>query len=400
MAATVERPSNINEFGVSGHQAHPSRLPGKAGGNAFADACTAAKAKSAESKSATESPSTSAAIKGCNTTPKSRDIAVGKLLIANTCQVYSEAAVEYALNQAKENASELEAVSGNGTTRALAKMLKRGGTRFLTKPASCDALAPLYEQCPNFTEVLDGLRRQLELSFYGNESFQFMPLLLAGDPGVGKTHFALELAKALGTAGHVLGMSSMTAGWVIAGSSSQWKDARMGKLAQALVEGDYGNPLFILDELDKGHGDPRYDVYGGLYQLFEAETAQAFKDEFLEVEMDMRHVLWVATANEVSCMPAPILDRMTVYDVPMPNETQGKTIAGNIYKGLLAEHATWKFAAELHGEALARMGAIAPRMMKKALLDAFGYARLDRREELKPADFDKVLKSGKRRIGF
>lgn len=373
---------------------------GKAGGNAFTDACAVAARTSSEITAAMESPSTPAAIKSCGTMLKSSDVALGKLLIADTCQVYSEVAVEYVLSQARENASDSESVSGNGTTRVLTKMLKRGGTRFLTKPMSCDALEPLYEQCPNFTEVLDGLRRQLELSFYGNEPFQFMPLLLAGDPGVGKTHFALELAKALGTSGHVLGMSSMTAGWVIAGSSSQWKDARMGKLAQALVEGDYGNPMFILDELDKGHGDPRYDVYGGLYQLFESETAQAFKDEFLEVEMDMRHVLWVGTANDVSGMPAPILDRMTVYDVPMPDEAQGRTIAEHIYEGLLAEHVTWKFAPELEGEALARMGAIAPRMMKKALLDAFGYARLDCREKLRPADFDKALKPAKRRIGF
>ena len=90
---------------------------------------------------------------------------------------------------------------------------------------------------------------------------------------------------------------------MLTGASAQWQNARPGKIAQALIEGEYANPVVVLDEIDKSGGDHRYDPMGALYTLLERDTAASFKDEFIDVDMDASHILWIATANDDSAIP-------------------------------------------------------------------------------------------------
>ena len=134
-------------------------------------------------------------------------------------------------------------------------------------------------------------------------------------------------------------MNSLTAGWVLTGASAQWHNARPGKVAQTLVEGDYANPIVVLDEVDKTGGDHRYDPMGALYALLERDTAMQFKDEFLDVSMDASHILWVATANDESVLPEPILNRMNVYVIERPDAEGSRHIALSVYHEILDAHA-------------------------------------------------------------
>ncbi|HNP05135.1 MAG TPA: AAA family ATPase, partial [Rhodocyclaceae bacterium] len=199
------------------------------------------------------------------------------------------------------------------------KMRLRGGGRFLVRPSGADTLDGLYDTCPNFVAVIDELRKYVALAVAGNEPMSFTPILLLGEPGVGKTHFAKELARALGTGHEFISMSSLTAGWILSGASSQWNNAKPGKVAHTLVHGEFANPIVVLDEVDKAGGDSRYDPMGALYGLLEKETARHFKDEFVEIDMDASHILWVSTANDERSIPEPILNRMNVYEVPRPD---------------------------------------------------------------------------------
>ena len=113
-------------------------------------------------------------------------------------------------------------------------------------------------------------------------------MLLLGEPGLGKTYFAKKLAHVLGTGFEFVSMSSLTAGWVLTGASAQWHNARPGKVAQTLIEGEYANPVVVLDEVDKAGGDAPYDPMGALYALLERDTATHFKDEFIDVDMERR----------------------------------------------------------------------------------------------------------------
>ena len=137
-------------------------------------------------------------------------------------------------------------------------------------------------------------------------------MLLLGDPGIGKAHFGRRLAQLLSTGFGFVSMSSLTAGWVLSGASSQWKNAKPGKVFDTLLHGDYANPVMVIDEIDKAGSDPQYDPLGALYSLLEHDTAMNFIDEFVEIPIDASSVVWIATANDASRIPEPILNRMNV----------------------------------------------------------------------------------------
>lgn len=176
-----------------------------------------------------------------------------RIPLADIREIYCVADVEKALEETPASRNE-------SLTALYDRMKKLGGERFVIKPSSADALDPLYESCPNFSEVIDDLKKYLALAVSGNEPVHFTPILLLGEPGIGKTHFAKCLAETLGTGYEFVSMSSLTAGWILSGSSSQWSNAKPGKVASALVGGDYANPLMVLDEVDKAGGDSRYDL--------------------------------------------------------------------------------------------------------------------------------------------
>ena len=99
------------------------------------------------------------------------------------------------------------------------RMIEKGPERFQVKPSGLPVMDHLYDDLPNFAEVLDDVKRQLALCEDSRDALEITPLLLLGPPGVGKTHFARALSQLLGTGMGFISMSSMTAGWVLSGAS-------------------------------------------------------------------------------------------------------------------------------------------------------------------------------------
>jgi ATP-dependent Lon protease len=280
------------------------------------------------------------------------------------------------------------------------RMLEKGADRFQVKPSGLPVMDHLYDDLPNFSEVLDDIKRQLALCEDSRDALEITPLLLLGPPGVGKTHFARELAMLLGTGMGFLSMSSMTAGWVLSGASSQWKGARPGKVFETLVDGQYANPVMVVDEIDKAGGEHAYDPLGALYSLLEHDTAGSFTDEFAEVPIDASQVIWVATANDGRAIPDPILNRMNVYEVQAPDADAARRIATKLYNSIRADHA-WgeRFEMQPNPDVLDAMSELAPRDMRRAWMTAFGNAKLDHRDHVKPSDLPNQ-RGKKRGIGF
>jgi ATP-dependent Lon protease len=267
------------------------------------------------------------------------------------------------------------------------RMLEKGPERFQVKPSGVPAMDALYDDLPNFHTVLDAVKRQLALCADSRDALEIMPMLLLGPPGVGKTHFAREMAQLLGTGMGFLSMSSLTAGWVLSGASSQWKGARPGKVFETLVDGQYANPVMVVDEIDKTGGEHAYDPLGALYSLLEHDTAGAFTDEFAEVPIDASQVIWVATANESRAIPDPILNRMNVFEVQMPDAAASRKIAAKLYASIRATH-DWgsRFAPEPSSDVLDAMSELAPREMRRSWMTAFGNAKLAGRGEVQVRD--------------
>ncbi|GAB3659707.1 AAA family ATPase [Ramlibacter alkalitolerans] len=280
------------------------------------------------------------------------------------------------------------------------RMLERGPERFNVKPSGVPEMAALYEQLPNFSDALDDVKRHVALAQDSGDGIEITPMLLLGPPGIGKTHFARQLADLLGTGMSLVPMSSMTAGWLLSGASSQWKGAKPGKVFEALVDGQYANPVLVVDEIDKASADAQYDPLGALYGLLEHDTAGAFMDEFAEIAIDASQVIWIMTANDDRCIPEPILNRMNVFEIEAPTHEQARMIARNLYRAIRDDHG-WgrRFDEEPADDVLDCLAELAPREMRRALMTGFGNARLAHRERIDPADLPKC-NAGKTKMGF
>lgn len=293
----------------------------------------------------------------------------------------------YRLGDVERRLEKLPAKEHEHLRATYRRMLDKGPERFQVKPSGVPAMEQLYDDLPNFGAVLDDVKRQLALCHDSRDALEITPMLLLGPPGVGKTHFAREIAQLLGTGMGFLSMSSLTAGWVLSGASSQWKGARPGKVFETLVDGEYANPVMVVDEIDKTGGEHAYDPLGALYSLLEHDTAGAFTDEFAEVPIDASQVIWVATANDARGIPDPILNRMNVFEVAAPDAEAARKIAAKLYRSIRADH-DWgsRFAPEPAEGVLDAMSQLAPREMRRAWMCAFGNAKLDGREAVELRD--------------
>jgi ATP-dependent Lon protease len=314
------------------------------------------------------------------------------IALARTRTVYDLNEVQGALDRNRGRSPELEVF--------YERMLETGAERFVTTPSSLDALDPLFEECPNFDDVLDDLARYLRLAHAGDQGCNLMPILLLGGPGVGKTHFAKRLARALQTDCELISMNALSAGFVITGSSASWRGAKCGKVAERLVRGEYANPVIVLDEVEKASGSSQSDPLAALYQLLEPETACAFRDEFIDVDIDASQIFWVLTANSIEGIPHPLLNRMAVYDVPAPTPRQAAGIAQRIYQGLLKALNLAAFDPLMDEAVLERLAGVSPRDLRKTLLDGLGHAVADGRDYVVAADIRIKATPGKGRIGF
>jgi ATP-dependent Lon protease len=306
----------------------------------------------------------------------------------------------YRLDEVGAKLDKLPAKEHESLRATYERMLEKGAERFQVKPSGLPQMEHLYDELPNFHDVLDDVRRQLALCEDSRDALEITPLLLLGPPGVGKTHFARELSVLLGTGMGFISMSSLTAGWVLSGASSQWKGARPGKVFETLVDGQYANPVMVVDEIDKAGGEHAYDPLGALYSLLEQDTAGHFTDEFAEVPVDASQVIWVATANDAHAIPEPILNRMNVYEVRAPDRDAARGIAARLYRAIRTAH-DWgqRFEADPGDAVLDRISEMAPREMRRAWMTAFGNAKLDHRDHVLPRD---LPEAGHRRsaIGF
>lgn len=199
----------------------------------------------------------------------------------------------------------------------------------------------LQSKNPIASPLLQEVVMQIRLFKMGHniKSFRMKPILIVGKPGIGKTYTMQRIANCLGLECRKIDIAMGNEAMFLSGTQRGYSNTTPGEVARHLSNCTSPNPVFILDELDKGvfYESHRQPMTGPLLALLERDTAARFYDASLRLDIDTSYISWMATANDASKIPAPILSRFIQIEFDEPTADHMKNILRSVSIDLLKE---------------------------------------------------------------
>jgi len=271
--------------------------------------------------------------------------------------------------------------------------------------AMLERLERLKQTAPHFGEMIELIVRSVRLSMMTDTALRIPPLLLLGDPGIGKSFIARQIAKAFETYYDHVSADVMSERGTLTGLSLSWKGARPGRIANALLHSTTASPIIVIDEVDKASAlFPGEQPLNFLHSLLEPENASHYSDEYLTIPMRADFIIWMLTANSINNLLPSILDRLMVFDVKSPSQDQIDIIVEAIYSEENLKHHGY-FDPTLDRNVVEKLKESTPRTVSKIIKIAFGFATVAGRKHLLSVDIDQARAlnnngSEKLKLGF
>ena len=256
----------------------------------------------------------------------------GTKKLARTIQIFCPEAMDKAAVAVRELPTEKRAAG----VRVLEQARAQDGQRALPDAAQASQnLEAKKLDFENLRAPIERLQTDLVLAqAMPDQEFRIAPLLLLGDPGIGKTYLASQLAQALGVPSAKMSAGGAQGAFQLSGSHSTWTSAKPGMVIELLAQSASASPVLVIDEVDKIHED-KHAFLPVLLDLLDAGTAKQFRDEYFEMDFDASRIIFVLTANSIDKVPPPLLSRVEVFHVPTPQPAQRLRIVQKIMADLV-----------------------------------------------------------------
>ena len=164
-------------------------------------------------------------------------------------------------------------------------------------------------------------------------------ICLVGPPGVGKTTFAESISKALNRNFVKISLGGMSDSAELVGHRRAYIGSNPGKIVTSLIKCGSNNPVFLLDEVDKLKKDYKGDPASTLLDILDVSQNKKFVDNYIDEEVDLSHILFVLTANDISSIPSALLDRLEIINISGYTENEKVYICENyIIPNMLKRH--------------------------------------------------------------